>query len=516
MVATDARAAIAVTPSDETASELERVLVSTDHKVPGRLFIGFGLFSMMLTLVAWALAHIGGADDPLLGAWANGVGVSGAIGVWTMGVIPVTVGLGLYLVPLQIGARGASFPRGIQMAFWTWFISSVIFVVSVLNDGGIGGRSNEMTRMGMIALAMQILALMLALAIVMTTLFTQRTHGMNMRRVPLFSFSLMVTGFVWVVTLSAVSAEIVSAYAMRATAMTIRDTLVPRIAFLGWAPAAMAVAIPVLGIIGDVAITQSGKRLLNRDLFQDLIALFGVSTIGVWAIDPATSVNNLLWTLLIGLSFLSALAYLGGLAAHLRGSAVRPSSALALSGASAVLLLLALLSGALGALNNIGSSADGWMGLGSMNGLISGAQASFAIGAAITGLTAAIFHWGPKLFGSAPKQSIGSLLAPVLLVGGIAAGAGGVLLTIGAATDSDLFEVSGIITAIGLTILAVAAFMVALAISRSTGAGEDDPWGGQTLEWATSSPPPVDDFGAEPPKVTSAAPLLDSPQEGDN
>ena len=40
MVATDARAAIAVTPSDETASELERVLVSTDHKVPGRLFIG--------------------------------------------------------------------------------------------------------------------------------------------------------------------------------------------------------------------------------------------------------------------------------------------------------------------------------------------------------------------------------------------------------------------------------------------------------------------------------------------
>ena len=71
MVATDARAAIAVTPSDETASELERVLVSTDHKVPGRLFIGFGLFSMMLTLVAWAWAHICGAAGPLPGARSN-------------------------------------------------------------------------------------------------------------------------------------------------------------------------------------------------------------------------------------------------------------------------------------------------------------------------------------------------------------------------------------------------------------------------------------------------------------
>ena len=35
-----------------------------------------------------------------------------------------------------------------------------------------------------------------------------------------------------------------------------------------------------------------------------------------------------------------------------------------------------------------------------------------------------------------------------------------------------------------------------------------DPWGGQTLEWATTSPPPLGNFD-ELPVVTSAEPLLD-------
>jgi heme/copper-type cytochrome/quinol oxidase subunit 1 len=180
------------------------------------------------------------------------------------------------------------------------------------------------------------------------------------------------------------------------------------------------------------------------------------------------------------------------------------------------LLLLSLLCGALVMINNFGKSADGWLGLGMVNGLFASAQRGFVVGAAITGLVAAIFHWGPKLFGSAPKQSIGSLLAPMLLVGGLAAGGGGVVFTIGTASDTDLTSVSGFVTAVGLAILAVSVFMVGLATSRSTGEGEANPWEGQTLEWTTSSPPPEDNFGPTPPKVDSAAPLLDSPQEGDN
>ena len=61
----------------------------------------------------------------------------------------------------------------------------------------------------------------------------------------------------------------------------------------------------------------------------------------------------------------------------------------------------------------------------------------------------------------------------------------------------------------GLMALTVLAF-VALAI-RSFASGEhagDDPWDGQTLEWATSSPAPADNF-AEIHVIASAEPLLD-------
>ncbi len=37
----------------------------------------------------------------------------------------------------------------------------------------------------------------------------------------------------------------------------------------------------------------------------------------------------------------------------------------------------------------------------------------------------------------------------------------------------------------------------------------DDPWQGHTLEWATSSPPPVGNF-ATLPEITSEAPLYDA------
>ena len=51
----------------------------------------------------------------------------------------------------------------------------------------------------------------------------------------------------------------------------------------------------------------------------------------------------------------------------------------------------------------------------------------------------------------------------------------------------------------------IANVVVSLRHRRPAG---DDPWGAQTLEWATSSPPPRHNFAALPP-IRSYAPLLD-------
>jgi cytochrome c oxidase subunit 1 len=57
--------------------------------------------------------------------------------------------------------------------------------------------------------------------------------------------------------------------------------------------------------------------------------------------------------------------------------------------------------------------------------------------------------------------------------------------------------------------LSVVVFMANMLISlRDREQAGDDPWGAQTLEWATSSPPPRHNFHTLP-AIRSYAPLLD-------
>ena len=62
----------------------------------------------------------------------------------------------------------------------------------------------------------------------------------------------------------------------------------------------------------------------------------------------------------------------------------------------------------------------------------------------------------------------------------------------------------------GILALACAGFvLLVVAALRSRDLPGDDPWGGHTLEWATSSPPPLGNF-ASLPEITSEAPLYDA------
>jgi cytochrome c oxidase subunit 1 len=68
---------------------------------------------------------------------------------------------------------------------------------------------------------------------------------------------------------------------------------------------------------------------------------------------------------------------------------------------------------------------------------------------------------------------------------------------------------------IGLSMVAFAVnIVVSLALRRESG---PDPWQGNTMEWATSSPPPPLNFSAEWPfrRVTSFTPLLDRRLRGE-
>jgi cytochrome c oxidase subunit I+III len=76
-------------------------------------------------------------------------------------------------------------------------------------------------------------------------------------------------------------------------------------------------------------------------------------------------------------------------------------------------------------------------------------------------------------------------------------------------------EAMNVISLIGLGIAVVGALVAVLNVLPSIRRDDDvpaDPWAGQTLEWATSSPPAPGNFD-EQPVVTSAEPLLDQREE---
>jgi cytochrome c oxidase subunit 1 len=94
---------------------------------------------------------------------------------------------------------------------------------------------------------------------------------------------------------------------------------------------------------------------------------------------------------------------------------------------------------------------------------------------------------------------------------GAAASFDGVLEVRDAVETGNLISVAGWASLAGGVVIFGLGLVGALVTSSDEEA-EADPWGGHTLEWATSSPPPPANF-TEVALVTSAAPLLDGRPE---
>ena len=150
--------------------------------------------------------------------------------------------------------------------------------------------------------------------------------------------------------------------------------------------------------------------------------------------------------------------------------------------------------------------------------------------AGLTGGLAGVWFWLPKISGRKASDGAGSLVALLVLAGATLVGLGALwsgaldqpLVVTAEYVARDGVEALNLVTALGFALLLVGAVAAALALVVAVRKGltsspehrPDDPWGGQTLEWSTTSPPPWNNFAETPALVTSASPLLDSAEEG--
>ncbi len=532
-------------PADVRAARpsfLVTVLTTSDHKVIGRLYIGA---SVLGALVVGVLGVLLGAeridgDGTLLDTDVISQIFAGyRVGLVFAVAVPLFLGIALFIVPLQVGARSLAFPRAAAAGFWAWFGGIVLVVVALFNNGGPFGGSHDMVGLYLAAYALMMVGLTASAGTVAASVLSTRAPGMRMPRMPLFAWSALVWAIGLVLVLPVLVGVLIYLFVdyryAGGSLFSGASGISAWTEFVITGPVLALFAVPAVGLLAELIPVTFRKRLPMRGVAFTGLALVALGLLaGVaqqpvapapWTDTPLTRHNYATklgdiatYAMFVVLPLLGVLIVfaVGALAGKperraKRAPAPRPNVTAPLA--------FALLGVTLVALGMIGNLLAPFTDL-DLQGTVfeEGATVAVVYGVLLAGLGAVAF-WIPKatgarlpdgpLFGLAALGWLGALLASVPY------GIAGFLDQPGYAavwSNDGPGELLNALVTIGhglVVIVAIAMVGLVLTARRaSVGRGDADPWGGHTLEWTTTSPAPRDNF-AETPSVMSPEPILD-------
>jgi cytochrome c oxidase subunit 1 len=519
----------------------ETWLTTSDHKRLGRMYIVAALgFLLVGTGVAVAMEiqragrHAGVVGDN----YARLFSLHSTVTVLLF-LAPIWVGLATYLVPLQIGARRLAFPRLAAMAFWTYVAGGLLLLASYTfgtpTGGGIAlsqplvapaGGASRVTDLWAASLIVITLAAVLAAVTLLTTIVKLRPEGMTLGRVPVYSWSVLATSTATILSAPAFMVGMLLVYLdqhfgghLFAPTQGNATIVWQHLVWLYGRPDVYLLFLPALGVISDIVATHARRPLFMAPVVKAAIFGFAVLSFGILAANSTAGQAVLLPTPTLLSAFLVVPA---GLCALMWLATIRPDELrlhVSLLYVAGFVLLCALGGG-----NAVGAAVKGLHGNSAWS---TGQLHAVVFGAPTLAAFAAIYHWAPKIWGRVLHPLLGAVQF-LLLFGGFAVSAAGswALGYDGAPWHIDdltgpgsksgwlaLSRLEGI--GGGLIALGVLVFALNLAVSLLGSRGApaepgalDDPYEGSTLEWATSSPPPEDNF-TYLPEITSDAPLAD-------
>lgn len=514
-------------------------LDATDHKAVGRLYLVTAAIFAVAGL-ALAVAASLEASDPA--GFSLTTDADQFTQVWSMsrdllllgGIVPLIVGLAVYLTPLQVGSPTLVFARGAAASYWVWLVGVGMTIVAYVANGGPGGGRSIMVQLWAVSMIAILAGLVWAMICVATTILGARTEGMTLERVPVSTWSFFVFSLVGLFSLPITIGELVITF-MRVrygdVDITATTGLTGVVGGLTIAPASYWITIPALGIAADIFAVNSGVVLKAYRSLLGLIGLFAVLTyfpaLVSFATVRALPLDNGLRVVSILVTPLVVLGIVGAMADSVRRGVFRPRApmigalvAALLTLAVTAVNLLAQIEAIMGFLDSLFPDAIDMTNTLILNGTTfhEGVRV-MASAAALAAVAAGVGHWGVKIWSRQPAAATTLAAAAASAAGGalwafgeIAAGFADRPMYPAQPTDSsDLYTTFGFLSVIGAAILAVGALALAVNLISGLlgrGAGGTAPWSGATLEWATDSPPPIGNF-VGPPVVRSPYPLLD-------
>ena len=506
---------------------------TVDHKRIGIMYIILGVV-MLLRGFADALMMRGqqaiafGANEGYLNAhhYDQVFTAHGVIMIFFV-AMPLVTGLMNYVVPLQIGARDVSFPFLNNFSFWMTAAGVVIVMTSLF----VG----EFARTGWLAMAplsgldyspdvgvdyyvwaLQIAGVgtLLSGVNLIATIVKMRAPGMNLMKMPIFTWSALVTNILIVAAFPVLTAVLAMLSLDRYVGTNFftnvlggNPMMYVNMIWIWGHPEVYILILPAFGVFSEVVSTFSGKRLFGYTSMVYALLVITILSYLVWlhhffTMGSGASVNSFFGITTMIISIPTGAKIFNWMFTMYKG---RIRYELPMMWAVAFMLTFTI-GGMTGVLLAV-PPADFVL----HNSLFLVAHFhNVIIGGVVFGLFAGIDYWWPKAFGFKLDPWWGKVHFWGWVIGYwvawtpmYVAGLMGVTRRVRHLDDATLQPLF-VIAAIGAVIIAIgiAGFLIQIFVSirdrerlRDT---TGDPWNGRTLEWATSSPPPAYNFAFTP------------------
>ena len=501
-------------------------LTTTDHKRIGLLYIGTGLFFFFIAgslAMLMRLQLLEPDNDFMTNTQFNSTFTMHGTTMVFMAGMPIIFGFANYLVPLQIGARDLAFPRLNALSFWLLPTGALVvyagYFAGGAGDGGWTGyapyssgerSSSPGTDLWVAGQIMLGASSTLTAINFLTMIMRMRAPGVTLMRMPLFTWSITVAVFLLLLAIPVFTIALILLYADR-TFGTLYFSVEAGADPILWQhlfwyfghPEVYVLILPAFGVISDVVATFARRPIFGYTSMVYAMVSIGLISFIVYGHHMFTAGTDPLFRFIVMLTTMLVAVPTGvkifNWLATLMGGSITTNAAMLFSlGAIATFTIGGITGIVVASIPMDIHLHDTYFIVAHFHYVL--------IGGTIFGFFSGIYYWFPKVTGRFMNEKIGTLhfilsfitfhaaFYPMHILGMMG------MPRRYATYDPALAELN-VFVSYSAFIFGAAQLLLVWNILRSWNGGEKasaDPWGGWSLEWTTSSPPPPNSFAEIP------------------
>ncbi|MBJ8340806.1 cytochrome c oxidase subunit I [Antrihabitans sp. YC3-6] len=448
---------------------------------------------------------------------------------------PIVFGFANVVLPLQIGAPDVAFPRLNAFSYWLFLFGATMATAGFITPGGAAEfgwtayapLSSALYSPGVgadlwiLGLAVSGLGTILAAVNMITTVVCLRCPGMTMFRMPIFTWNILVTSILVLLAFPLLTAALMGLAADRHLGAHIFDPanggalLWQHLFWFFGHPEVYIIALPFFGIVSEIFPVFSRKPIFG---YTTLV----YATLGIAALSIAVWAHHMYATGAVLLPFFSFMTFLIAVPTGVKffnwigtmwKGQLTFESPMLFSVGFLVTFLFGGLSGVILASPPLDFQAtDSYFVVAHFHYVL--------FGTIVFATYAGIYFWFPKMTGRMMDERLAKWHFWTTFIGFHTTflvqhwlGNEGMPRRYADYLPTDGFSSLNLISTVGSFVLGASTLPFVWNVFKSFRYGEvvtvDDPWGyGNSLEWATSCPPPRHNF-YELPRIRSERPAFE-------